>query len=150
MHCRSFPLNRLVTVGVLVSTTMLGSTSCSLFRFGDYDRFDEWFASSGYHTNEEIPTIGIQGLEGTFTGYLVNDIVIRTPVFLVYDATWLLTGVVAIPYYTVTYFATLGERTPAGYVDLREIPPDSPAAPAEPEIPATLEKPAEPENTEGG
>ena len=75
----------------------LALPGCSHFRFGSYECFDEWYV--GRADDFDPRDLGFESLDGNFAGYAVNDLLIRTPVFVVDEGVRTLLVPVAVPYY---------------------------------------------------
>lgn len=91
---------RYVVLCLLLLGTVPALTGCSLLRLGTYETFDEWYVDRERDIDVYIDSIGVEALEGTFTGYVLNDLVLRTPVFVTYEATRTALIPVALPFYT--------------------------------------------------
>ena len=125
-NCGRPLLNRLVGVTAVVLPFVLASSGCSLFRFGAYDSFGGWYV--GRESPFVVDSIGFTSLDGSLTGYVVNDLVLRTPVSVVYEAGRTALIPVAVPYYACTHVLADGEadtspERPEEEKQLREQPP---------------------------
>lgn len=130
MHARIRNVGR-VGLRTLLALTMLSTFGCSHVQFGSHASFDAWYV--GRDDVLRVDQLGFTGMDGTFPGYVINDLVIRTPVYIVYEATWLVLVPVALPYYGVKSLS--GGSDNVG-------PPEDDGTPE-----ATPETPAEPEDT---
>ena len=111
---------------------------CALVQFDRYDSFDGWFSAT--RDPFEPESIGVGGLEkGGTPDYVVNDLIIRSPVFLGYDLARFPLILVAVPRYAL--FPTGKKKeirsdhsTPADKPDSAPAPAPAshPAPPAEP------------------
>ncbi len=101
-------LQRMAASVAVVSPLVLAASGCSLLRFGAYDSFDEWYV--GREETFEADDIGFGTLHGSFTGYVVNDVVLRTPVYVAYELAR--TGLIpiALPYYAYGSLLSEGDR----------------------------------------
>ena len=88
---------RCVLAALAVSFATLLLPGCSHFRFGSYECFDEWYV--GRADDFDPQDLGFASLDGDFTGYVVNDLIIRTPVFVVHEGIRTILVPVAVPYY---------------------------------------------------
>jgi len=70
--------------------------------FGDANSFDEWFAATDHPV--PIEQVGFDSFAaGSLAGYVVNDIALRTPAFLAFEACRWGGAVVALPYFAVRH-----------------------------------------------
>ncbi len=76
---------RLVVAATLLSFVLSAASGCSLLDFGGNDSFDEWY--SGPRDAFDPESIGCTSLDGDFAGYVLNDMLLRTPMMLVYETT---------------------------------------------------------------
>ena len=76
---------RLVVAATLFSLVLSATSGCSLLDFGGNDSFDEWY--SGPRDAFDPGSIGCTSLDGDFSGFVLNDVLLRTPVMLVYETT---------------------------------------------------------------
>jgi len=80
-----------------------GFSGCALVDFGAYDSFDAWFACR--KETFDIEDYGVDLEKRGHPDYVVNDLVIRTPVFVLYDTARIPLILVAAPYYMVKSLA---------------------------------------------
>lgn len=97
---------RMVGAGMLV----VSSVGCAPFDLGSHETLDSWYV--GRFEAFDVEEIGFQGLDGGFVGYCVNDVVIRAPVYLAYEALWIAMLPVAVPYYGYRFVARDGSPRP--------------------------------------
>ena len=76
---------RLLVAATLLSFVLSATSGCSLLDFNGNDSFDEWY--SGPRDAFDPESIGCTSLDGGFSGYVLNDMLLRTPVMLVYETT---------------------------------------------------------------
>ncbi len=76
---------RLVVAATLLSFGLSAVSGCSLVDFDGNDSFDEWY--SGPRDAFDPESIGCTSLDGGFSGFVLNDMLLRTPVMLVYETT---------------------------------------------------------------
>ncbi len=76
---------RLVVAATLFSLVLSATSGCSLLDFGGNDSFDEWY--SGPRDAFDPESVGCTSLDGDFSGYVLNDMLLRTPMLLVYETT---------------------------------------------------------------
>jgi hypothetical protein len=72
---------------------------CAPLDVGAHASFDSWFVGSA--DSVHLEEWGILALDGGPGGYLVNDVLIRTPALIVQDTACLLLVPVALPYYWI-------------------------------------------------
>jgi len=108
----------------LILPALLMLAGCSHLKFNAYENMDDWYAAR--EDTFDIEDVGIQGIDGSFGGYVVNDLVIRSPVYAVYDLTRLAVSPIAWPYYTYKYVARGFKRRDPPAV---EVVPDRPESP---------------------
>ena len=75
----------LVVTAILFSFVLSAASGCSLLDFGGNDSFDEWY--SGPRDAFDPESVGCTSLDGGFSGYVLNDMLLRTPMMLVYETT---------------------------------------------------------------
>lgn len=75
----------LIVAASLLFVSVCGASGCSLIDFGANDSFHEWY--SGPRDAFEPQSVGCTSLDGTFCGYVLNDMLLRTPMLLVYETT---------------------------------------------------------------
>ena len=133
-----------IGLAMLSCLTFLPLAGCTHVRFGDHASFDSWYA--GRDDAFRIDQIGFEGLDGSFTGYVLNDIVIRTPVYVLYEAVYVVMIPIALPYYGVKSITGSSQDTPEP-----EAPPEEPEADNDAEPTGEVEEPppAEAEDKEG-
>jgi hypothetical protein len=110
---------------LLVGTLGLLAPGCSFLSFGSYESFDAWYV--GGKETVRAQDLGFRALDGNFSGYVVNDILIRTPVQFVLEATCIVLMPVALPYYGVRSLGGEGDPSRAS----EATPEDVPAEPGE-------------------
>lgn len=65
--------------------------------FDSHPSFDAWFSQgTEYEWSREL---GWPSLDGSASGYVVNDLLIRTPALIGYEATYFFLMPIALPYY---------------------------------------------------
>lgn len=99
---------------------------CSFVSFGSYESFDAWYVGGKETVRAE--DLGFRSLDGNLSGYVVNDILIRTPVQVALEATCIALMPVALPYYGVRSLGGAGGE-PAVPEGPSEAPPEAPAGP---------------------
>jgi hypothetical protein len=133
----------------LLAVTVFSSSGCSHLQFGSYASFDAWYV--GRDDVLRVDQLGFTGMDGTFPGYVINDLVIRTPVYIVYEATWLVLVPVALPYYGVKSLSGGSDNEePPEEAATPEVTPESPVGAedtADDDLPASAE--GAPEGAEG-
>jgi hypothetical protein len=73
---------------------------CALVQFDRYDSFDGWFSATRDPFDPE--SLGVDGLKKNGTpDYVLNDLIIRSPIFLVRDLARIPLILVAIPRYAL-------------------------------------------------
>ncbi len=85
MKHRSRGPGHLVVAATLLFFVLSATSGCSLLDFGGNDSFDEWY--SGPRDAFDPDSVGCTSLDGDFSGYVLNDMLLRTPMLLVYEAT---------------------------------------------------------------
>lgn len=78
-------LGRVVAAVTLLFAVLCVAGGCSLLDFGRHDSFDEWY--SGPEDAFDPDSIGCTSLDGGFPGYVLNDMLLRTPAMLVHETT---------------------------------------------------------------
>ena len=85
----------------------LSLAGCSEFQFSGYETFDEWYAAIDRPSDVESVTIAPLE-EGSISGYLVNDVLARTPAHGGCEVVRHCASVVALPWYSFRFL--LGNR----------------------------------------
>jgi hypothetical protein len=86
--------------GCVLLALLAGALSgCALTDFGAYRSFDDWFVCR--HDTFAIEEYGVELPKYGHPDYVVNDLVIRPPIFIVYEAARFPLIVVAAPYYAL-------------------------------------------------
>ena len=85
MKHRSRGPGHLVVAATLLFFVLSATSGCSLLDFGGNDSFDEWY--SGPRDAFDPESVGCTSLDGDFSGYVLNDMLLRTPMLLVYETT---------------------------------------------------------------
>lgn len=85
MKHRSRGPGHLVVAATLLTFVLSATSGCSLLDFGGNDSFDEWY--SGPRDAFDPESVGCTSLDGDFSGYVLNDMLLRTPMLLVYETT---------------------------------------------------------------
>ena len=91
---------RCAVLFLLLLGTLPAMMGCSVLRLQTYDTFDEWYVDREQDMDTYIDSVGVEALEGTFTGYVLNDLLMRTPAFVTYEVTRTALISVALPFYT--------------------------------------------------
>lgn len=121
---------------LLVACVLVASIAgCAPFDLGSHETLDSWYV--GKFEAFDVEEIGFQGLDGGFVGYCVNDVVIRAPVYIVYEALWIAVLPVALPYYGYKFVARDGSPPPEEpMIDVEDDPMPEETLPADgPESP---------------
>jgi len=91
--------------------------------FGEYESFDAWYVSGKESVRAQ--DLGFRSLDGNLTGYVLNDILIRTPVQFALEATCLVLMPVALPYYGVRSLGEGDSLNEPGALPENGLPPES-------------------------
>jgi len=102
-----FPTQSVLAVSLLI-VVAAGLSGCALVDFGAYDSFDEWYVCRKDTFN--IEDCGVELEKHGHPDYVVNDMVIRSPVYLLYDTARVPLILVAAPYYMVKSLLPEGEK----------------------------------------
>jgi hypothetical protein len=84
---------------LLLIVCAAGFSGCALVDFGAYDSFDAWFVCR--KDTFDVEDLGMDLEKYGHPDYVVNDLVVRTPVLVVYDTARIPLILVAAPYYMV-------------------------------------------------
>lgn len=90
----------------------LSTSGCGLFELDTYDGFGDWYVGRSYSEEPEglVRGVVVESWEGTAGGYIVNDLVIRTPVYFGYEVVRTVLIPVALPWYGVQWLLGPDDR----------------------------------------
>ncbi|MCZ6792406.1 MAG: hypothetical protein O7J95_02185 [Planctomycetota bacterium] len=95
---------------VFVAVTLPSLPGCSILDFGPYSSFDDWYV--GREDRFDAYSVGFESLDGSALGYVVNDMMLRTPTLVVLEGAKIVLMPFALPCFTARHLLGTNEPPP--------------------------------------